>query len=68
MKKKLYRSKTDKMLCGVLGGLAEYLNVDATLIRILYAALSVFSAGFPGIVLYIICAIVIPEAPFDVEQ
>lgn len=68
MKKKLYRSKTDKMLCGVLGGLAEYLDVDATLIRILYAALSVFSAGFPGIVLYIICAIVIPEAPFDVEQ
>lgn len=68
MKKKLYRSRTDKMLCGVLGGLAEYLNVDATLIRILYAALSVFSAGFPGIVLYIICAIVIPEAPFDVEQ
>lgn len=67
MKKKLYRSKTDKMLCGVLGGLAEYLDVDATLIRILYAALSVFSAGFPGIVLYIICAIVIPEAPFDVQ-
>ncbi len=68
MKKKLYRSKTDKMLCGVLGGLAEYLDVDATLIRILYAALSVFSAGFPGVVLYIICAIVIPEAPFDVQQ
>lgn len=68
MKKKLYRSKNDKMLCGVLGGLAEYLDVDATLIRILYAALSVFSAGFPGVVLYIICAIVIPEAPFDVQQ
>ena len=68
MKKKLYRSKTDKMLCGVLGGLAEYLDVDATLIRILYAALSVFSAGCPGVVLYIICAIVIPEAPFDVQQ
>ncbi|MGN0519787.1 MAG: PspC domain-containing protein [Candidatus Fimenecus sp.] len=68
MKKKLYRSKTDKMLCGVLGGLAEYLDVDATLIRILYAALAVFSAGFPGIVLYIICAIVIPQAPFDVQQ
>lgn len=68
MKKKLYRSNQDKMLCGVLGGLAEYLNVDVTLIRIIYAALSVFSAGFPGLVLYIICAIVIPEAPFDVEQ
>jgi len=65
MQKKLYRSNTDKMLCGVLGGLADYINVDATLIRILYAALTVFSAGFPCIVLYIICAIVIPEAPFD---
>ena len=53
MKKKLYRSNTDKMLCGVLGGLAEYLNVDSTLIRIAYAALCVFSAGFPGLVLYI---------------
>ncbi len=68
MTKKLYKSNTDKMLCGVLGGLAEYLKVDSTLIRILYAALCVFSAGFPGLVLYIICAIVIPPAPFDVEQ
>ena len=67
MKKKLYRSNTDKMLCGVLGGLAEYLNVDSTLIRILYAALCVFCAQFPGLVLYIICAIIIPAAPFDVE-
>ncbi len=68
MKKKLYRSNQDKMLCGVLGGLAEYIGIDSTLLRIIYAALSFFSAGFPGIVLYIICAIIIPEAPFDVEQ
>lgn len=68
MKKKLYRSSNDKMLCGVLGGIAEYLGIDATLVRILYAALSFFSAGFPGVVLYIICAIVMPEAPFDVQQ
>lgn len=68
MKKKLYRSSNDKMLCGVLGGIAEYLGVDATLVRILYAAISFFSAGFPGVVLYIICAIVMPEAPFDVQQ
>ncbi len=68
MKKKLYRSNQDKMLSGVLGGLAEYIGIDATLLRIIYAALSFFSAGFPGIVLYIICAIIIPEAPFDVEQ
>ncbi len=68
MKKKLYRSNRDKMLCGVLGGLAEYMGIDATLLRIIYAALTFFSAGFPGIVLYIICAVIIPEEPFNVEQ
>ena len=64
MKKKLYKSNTDKMICGI----AEYLGIDATLARILYAALSFFSAGFPGIVIYIICAIVMPDPPFDVQQ
>lgn len=68
MKKKLYRSNTDKMLCGVLGGFAEYVDVDPTLVRIIYAAVSVFSAGFPGLLLYIIAAIIIPQKPFDVEQ
>lgn len=68
MSKKLYKSNQDKMFCGVLGGVAEYLNVDATIIRILYAVLSLFSAGFPGLLVYIICALVIPEKPYDVEQ
>lgn len=67
MNKKLYKSRTDKMLCGVLGGFAEYLGVDSTIVRIIYAVLSLFSAGFPGIIIYIICALVIPEKPFDVE-
>lgn len=62
MKKRLYRSH-DKMICGVLGGIAEYFDIDPTLVRILYAALSVFTAGFPGLALYIICAIVIPVKP-----
>lgn len=68
MKKKLYRSNTDKMLCGVLSGFAEYIDVDPTLVRVIYAGLSLFTAGFPGIALYVICAIVIPQKPFDVEQ
>lgn len=68
MKKKLYRSNQDKMLCGVLGGLAEYIGIDSTLLRIIYAAAAAFTAGFPCLVLYIICAVIIPEAPFDVEQ
>lgn len=67
MNKKLYKSNTDKMLCGVLGGFAEYLGVDSTIVRLVFAVLSLFSAGFPGLLIYIICALVIPEKPYDVE-
>ena len=62
MKKRLYKSN-DKLICGVLGGIADYFDIDPTLVRILYAALSVFTAGFPGLTLYIICAFVIPVRP-----
>lgn len=68
MKKKLYRSNTEKMICGVLGGFAEYIDVDPTLVRIIYTALTLFSGGFPGFILYIVGAAIIPKKPFDVEQ
>lgn len=67
MQKKLYKSSNDKMLCGVLGGLAEYFGVDSTLVRLIFALACVFTAGFPGLLIYIICAIIIPDAPFTVE-
>lgn len=62
MKKRLYKSK-DKLICGVLGGVAEYFDMDPTIVRVIYAALSVFTAGFPGLTLYIICALVVPVKP-----
>ena len=68
MKKKLYKSNSDKMLAGVLGGFAEYIGVDSTLVRLVYVLIAMFSAGFPGILFYIICALVIPDEPFNVEQ
>ncbi|MCI6388855.1 MAG: PspC domain-containing protein [Ruminococcus sp.] len=68
MKKKLYKSSSDKMLAGVLGGFAEYIGVDSTLVRLVYVLIAMFSAGFPGILFYIICALVIPDEPFNVEQ
>lgn len=68
MKKKLYKSSSDKMLAGVLGGFAEYIGVDSTLVRLVYVLITLFSAGFPGILFYIICALVIPDEPFNVEQ
>lgn len=57
--KKLVRSN-NKVLAGVCGGIAEYFDIDATLVRIIYAALSVFSAGFPGLLLYLIMMLIMP--------
>ncbi len=59
--KKLYLSETDKKLCGVCGGIAEYFNIDSTLVRLLWVFLSIFTAGFPGILAYIIACMVIPK-------
>ena len=61
MEKKLYRSNTDKKVCGVCGGLAEYLELDVTIIR-LVAALAVVFAGC-GLLAYLIAAIVMPVKP-----
>ncbi len=68
MTKKLYKSTTDKKICGVLGGCAKYLNIDSTVLRALFAIFSVFSAGFPGIAIYIVLAFVLPEEPYKPQN
>jgi len=60
--KKLYRSH-DRILGGVLAGFAEYIYADKTLIRLVYVLLSIFTAGFPGLLVYIIFWAVVPEKP-----
>lgn len=62
--KKLYRIEQGKMVCGVCGGIAEYLNIDVTVIRLITAALAVCSIG-TGILLYVAGSIIIPEKPID---
>lgn len=62
MPKRLYRSRTDRMLFGVAGGFAEYLGMDPAFVRIIWALL--IFAGGAGLLLYIVAAIVIPEAPY----
>lgn len=59
MQKRLYKSEDDVMIAGVCGGIAEYCNIDPTIIRILWVVISL-SCGV-GIVLYIIMAIVVPK-------
>jgi len=59
--KKLYRSKTNRVFAGVLGGLGEYFNVDPVILRLVFLFVLIFTAIVPGIVFYIISIFVIPE-------
>lgn len=61
--KKLYRSKNERMLEGVCGGIAVYFNIDPTIVRLVWALVSIFSAAIPGVLLYIVCSFIIPEEP-----
>lgn len=64
MEKKLYRSQTNKKIAGVCGGLAEYLNIDTTVVRLIWALVTLFAGA--GLLAYIVCALVIPERPSNV--
>ncbi len=57
--KKLYKSNSQKMIAGVCGGIAEYLNLDPTLVRLIFVAISLL--GGSGLLAYIIAAIIMPE-------
>ena len=63
MEKKLYRSVNDRKIAGVCGGLAKYLNIDPTVIRVIWALIAL---GGAGILAYIVCALIIPEEPTNV--
>jgi len=60
IKKKLYRSKKEKMIGGVCGGIGEFLEIDPTIIRIIWAFVTILSIGI-GIIAYILAWIIIPE-------
>lgn len=61
MNKRLFKSRTDKKMCGVCGGVANYFNIDPTVVRLAWVAFTLL--GGSGILAYIIAAIVIPEEP-----
>ena len=62
MEKKLYKSSKNKMIDGVCAGIAEYFNIDPTLVRLGWAILCMFAGS--GILAYIIAAIIIPQNPY----
>ncbi|MCD8149507.1 MAG: PspC domain-containing protein [Clostridiales bacterium] len=61
MRKRLYKSEDNRVICGVCGGVGEYLGVDPTIVRLIWALLVIF-AGF-GFWIYILAAIIIPRQP-----
>ncbi|MGE5692615.1 MAG: PspC domain-containing protein [Candidatus Zixiibacteriota bacterium] len=64
--KKLYRSRSDSRLAGVLGGLGEYFEVDPTLIRLAYVIFTLTTGFFPGIIGYLLAILIIPKEPLPV--
>ena len=59
--KRLYRSKKEKIIAGVCGGLGDYLNLDPVIIRLACVLVTTLTAGFPGIVAYLIAWAIMPE-------
>lgn len=59
--KKLLRSTNDKWVAGILGGIAEYLDWDPAILPLAYVLLTIFSAAFPGLLMYIFLWIVMPK-------
>ena len=63
MDKKLYRNTSNKMIAGVCSGLGEYLKIDPTIIRLIWALIALSGAG---LIAYLIAALIIPEKPSDI--
>ena len=59
--KRLYRSKDNKVFCGVIGGFGEYFGVDPVILRVGYVFLSVFTGIIPGLIAYFIVCMIMPK-------
>jgi len=62
LKAPLRRSRSNRMIAGVVAGLATYFNLDPTLARVLYVVASVLSAAFPGVLVYVLLWVIVPES------
>ena len=65
MNKKLYRSRSNKTLSGVCGGLADYFEIDVTIVRLIWVAFFFLSYGFPTLMAYVIGSLIIPQEPIN---
>ena len=63
-RKRLYKSRNNKMICGVCAGIADYFNIDPSIVRVRWAVLAL--AAGTGVLAYIACAIILPEGDTEV--
>ena len=63
-RKRLYKSRNNKMICGVCAGIADYFNIDPSIVRVLWEVLAL--AAGTGVLAYIACAIILPEGDTEV--
>jgi putative stress-responsive transcriptional regulator len=63
-RKRLYKSRNNKMICGVCAGIADYFNIDPSIVRVLWAVLA--RAAGTGVLAYIACAIILPEGDTEI--
>ena len=63
-RKRLYKSRNNKMICGVCAGIADYFNIDPSIVRVLWAVLAL--AAGSGVLAFIACAIILPEGDTEV--
>ena len=66
--KRLYRSRTNRTLAGICGGLGEYWQIDPTILRLLWILLTVFTGFVPGIIAYVLALFIVPERPGEASS
>jgi len=59
--KRLYRSKKNRVIAGILGGVGEYFGIDPVLIRLSFVALTIFTGIIPGVIFYLVALLIVPE-------
>ncbi len=63
MEKRLYRSRDNKIIAGIMGGIGEYYGTDPVLIRLIYVLITLITGFVPGVLGYLIAMLIVPEAP-----
>ncbi|WP_244783104.1 PspC domain-containing protein [Acinetobacter sp. F-1] len=64
----LYRSNRSNMIAGVMGGIAERFGWNANLLRLIFVVISIMSAAFPGILVYLVLWLIMPKKQYNIEQ